>query len=275
MTKKGRMTLPAGAASNTNSFSLSPRTPATLSMSTMSYTHEEEELSAAVERVRRLCDFDEAYKIIPKRLRKRYQCAAKRFLERGSVDRNLPAFVFQFLKSHKEGGWGRLWNQNELQKLYIYVGRHPSILSLRAKKKENENKRKKKKKKKKKITQGVVVAAAVAAVAAATPIDLTGGSDSEDEHDVVINNKNVSTIAFQTRLSPGDEVQIINEFALLAGPRDRPHAIVHAVNSPGERQTYDIILTCSVEPEDNELWARDGQIRRNIKPLYLKRFPLN
>ena len=102
-----------------------------------------------------------------------------------------------------------------------------------------------------------------------------GGSDSEDEHDVVINNKNVSTIAFQTRLSPGDEVQIINEFALLAGPRDRPHAIVHAVNSPGERQTYDIVLTCSVEPEDNELWARDGQIRRNIKPLYLKRFPLN
>ena len=241
----------------------------------MSYTHEEEELSAAVERVRRLCDFDEAYKIIPKRLRKRYRCAAKNFWQRGSVDRNLPAFVSQFLKSHKEGGWGKDLDQNELQKLYTIVGRHPSILSLRAKKKENENKRKKKKKKKKKITQGVVVAAAVAAVAAATPIDLTGGSDSEDEHDVVINNKNVSTIAFQTRLSPGDEVQIINEFALLAGPRDRPHAIVHAVNSPGERQTYDIILTCSVEPEDNELWARDGQIRRNIKPLYLKRFPLN
>jgi hypothetical protein len=234
----------------------------------MSFTHEEEELIAAVEDVRQLLAFDATYEIIPKQLRDGYHRAAEQFWQMGRVDTKLPAFVFQFLKSHKQGGWGRDLDRKKLHKLYTFVKRHPTILKIRAQNKKN-GKKKKKKKKKKKITQRVVVVAAV------TPIDLTGSSDSEDENDVVINNNNVNTIAVQPRLSPGDEVQIINEFALPAGPRDRPHAIITAVNSPGERQTYDLILTCFVEPEDNVLWARDGQIRKDIKPLYLKRFPSN
>ena len=265
------MTLPAlHPDTNTNSFSLTPRTPATLSMSSMSFTHE------AMAQIRQLCAFDEAYKIIPKQLRHRYHGAAKQFWQKEHVDTKLPAFVFQFLKSHKEEGWGRILDKDKLEKLSTFVKRHPTILRLRAQKKkrsEKNKRKKKKKKKKKKTTQSVVVVAAV------TPIDLTGSSDSEDENDVVINNNNVNTIAVQPRLSPGDKVQIINEFALPAGPSDRPHAFIHAINSPGERQTYDIYLTCSVKPEENVLWApswaRDGLIRKNIKPLYLKRFPSN
>jgi hypothetical protein len=231
----------------------------------MSFTHEEEELIAAVEDVRQLLAFDATYEIIPKQLRDGYHRAAEQFWQMGRVDTKLPAFVFQFLKSHRV-------EPEDIKKLRTFVGRHPTILTLRAQKKkrsEKNKRKKKKKKKKKKTTQSVVVVAAV------TPIDLTGSSDSEDENDVVINNNNVNTIAVQPRLSPGDEVQIINEFALPAGPRDRPHAIITAVNSPGERQTYDLILTCFVEPEDNVLWARDGRIRKDIKPLYLKRFPSN
>ena len=235
----------------------------------MSFTHEEEE---SMKHVRQLCAFDDAYAIIPKRLRDGYHRAAEQFWQMERVDTKLPAFVFQFLKSHKEKGWGRILVKKELEKLSTFVKRHPTILRLRAEKKERSEKNKRKKKKKKKITQSVVVVAAV------TPIDLTGSSDSEDENDVVINNNNVNTIAVQPRLSPGDEVQIINEFALPAGPRDRPHAFIHAINSPGERQTYDIYLTCSVKPEENVLWAPswvDGRFRKDIKPLYLKRFPSN
>jgi hypothetical protein len=263
------MTLPAlHPDTNTNSFSLSPRTPATLSMSSMSFTHEEEELSEAMEQVRRLLALDEMHEIIPQQLRHRYRGAAKQFLRDGVVDTKLPAFVFQFLKSHRV-------EPEDIKKLRTFVGRHPTILTLRAQKKkrsEKNKRKKKKKKKKKKTTQSVVVVAAV------TPIDLTGSSDSEDENDVVINNNNVNTIAVQPRLSPGDKVQIINEFALPAGPSDRPHAFIHAINSPGERQTYDIYLTCSVKPEENVLWAPswvDGRFRKDIKPLYLKRFPSN
>ena len=237
-------------------------------------TEEQKELSKSMEQVRRLLALDEMHEIIPQQLRHRYRGAAEQFLQ-GVVDTKLPAFVFQFLKSHKEEGWGRILDKDKLEKLSTFVKRHPTILRLRAQKKkrsEKNKRKKKKKKKKKKITQSVVVVAAV------TPIDLTGSSDSEDENDVVINNNNVNTIAVQPRLSKGDQVQIINEFALPAGPRDQPHAIITAINSPGERQTYDIYLTCSVKPEENVLWAPswvDGRIRKDIKPLYLKRFPSN
>ena len=261
------MALPAlHPDTNTNSFSLSPRTPATLSMSSMSF-NTEDGLSVAVAYVRRLLALDATYGIIPQQLRHRYRGAAEQFLH-GVVDTKLPAFVFQFRKSHRVV-------PAELEKLRTFVGRHPTILTLRAQKKkrsEKNKRKKKKKKKKKKTTQSVVVVAAV------TPIDLTGSSDSEDENDVAINNNNVNTIAVHPRLSKGDQVQIINEFALPAGPSDLPHAFIHAINSPGERQTYDIYLTCSVKPEENVLWAPswvDGRFRKDIKPLYLKRFPSN